>query len=873
MAQIETWFAQDINNAVKVHYIDGNVFSQDNEGNVVGVRVFDGTDPVTLSGTISANVIRGDGATVAVSGTVSGNEASVVLPQAAYAVPGLISIIIKETDGTQVTTLCAAIGNVYESTTSTVVDPGTIIPSVQALIEDIETAVASIPADYSDLWETLAPAFSTSAAYSVGQYVTYDGGLYKFTSAHAAGSWSSGDVVAANIGNDLSNVLSAFEEINTYDIPSEYHRVEYLESSGTQSILAISQSQKMTQDSRVVIKFAQTEAGINVSNYLFGSRKSTSENGFYVQISATGTVMQGYGTNISTTGKITDAEIHTIDCDKNKIYLDDVLLNTAESVTFTTPANGRVFAIRGNNSSSMYYGYYKVYEYKEYANGTLVSHLIPCVRVSDGVLGMYDLVGSRFPVNEGSGTFTSGAKYAFQPVFEKIEGIQSDINGIEDDINGISEDIEEIQSELGQSGKEYIKTESDRVADKVRNVQTGDSITFVAVSDLHYSVTDDSSAGVTKADSQAAVQDMHYAILEIAKQTHIDFYACFGDIVYQWQGHGANYNNGVKEIIACTKLLNGAFGNNMQIRIVGNHDPNCENTDGKEFTAYQLNSFVGIYNDILERESQYGAYGFHDFERQKVRLIVLNTSYYAQGDDIDNGQTRYGFGYLQAYRLCKMLDLSDKDDASEWQIVICSHVALDSTSHHDVCKHTAVINAYETGGTWSGSTYSYNFSGKNSAKIAMYLNGHAHKYSVRNLQNVDSNGNVLGTFDIADFYIPNVLPGREEESFDGETYTKTADSAESTSFQMITVDFTNKVLYAHHYGAGIDIILHYAPQAVTGSTTLTTSLTSPAWSSNDTSVSTVSDGTVTPVADGNTIVWAKSTTDNCIEAWNISVDV
>ena len=209
MAQIETWFAQDINNAVKVHYIDGNVFSQDNEGNVVGVRVFDGTDPVTLSGTISANVIRGDGATVAVSGTVSGNEASVVLPQAAYAVPGLISIIIKETDGTQVTTLCAAIGNVYESTTSTVVDPGTIIPSVQALIEDIETAVASIPADYSDLWETLAPAFSTSAAYSVGQYVTYDGGLYKFTSAHAAGSWSSGDVVAANIGNDLSNVLGA----------------------------------------------------------------------------------------------------------------------------------------------------------------------------------------------------------------------------------------------------------------------------------------------------------------------------------------------------------------------------------------------------------------------------------------------------------------------------------------------------------------------------------------------------------------------------------------------------------------------------------------------------------------------------------------
>lgn len=155
MARIETWFDQDLNNAVKVHYIDGNVFSQDNGGNVVGVNVFKGGTKATLSGSVSANVIRADGATVAVSGSLDGNKCYIILPQAAYAVPGAISIIIKLTQDGDVTTLCAVVANVYMSTTDSVVDPGTIIPSVETLIAAIEAAVESIPADYSTLWDAV----------------------------------------------------------------------------------------------------------------------------------------------------------------------------------------------------------------------------------------------------------------------------------------------------------------------------------------------------------------------------------------------------------------------------------------------------------------------------------------------------------------------------------------------------------------------------------------------------------------------------------------------------------------------------------------------------------------------------------------------
>lgn len=151
MAIIESWFNQDMKEAVKVRYLDGNVFSADSAGNLIGVNVFDGGSPASLSGTVSGSIIRADGVTVFATGSLSGEKASVVMPSAAYAVPGPISIVIKLTTGGAVITLCAVVANVYQSSTDAIVDPGTIIPSVQALIDAINQAVASIPPDYSEL--------------------------------------------------------------------------------------------------------------------------------------------------------------------------------------------------------------------------------------------------------------------------------------------------------------------------------------------------------------------------------------------------------------------------------------------------------------------------------------------------------------------------------------------------------------------------------------------------------------------------------------------------------------------------------------------------------------------------------------------------
>ena len=162
MAQIETWYRQDLTQPVQVHHLPGNVFSQDNQGNIIGVEVFEDGVPATLSGTVSANIVRSDGGTVAATGTLSGNKLSVALPAAAYAVPGIISIVLKLTTGAIVASMLAVVAVVYASSTDATVDPGTIIPSIQDLIAQIQAAVDSIPLDYSALWREVDESYNDS---------------------------------------------------------------------------------------------------------------------------------------------------------------------------------------------------------------------------------------------------------------------------------------------------------------------------------------------------------------------------------------------------------------------------------------------------------------------------------------------------------------------------------------------------------------------------------------------------------------------------------------------------------------------------------------------------------------------------------------
>lgn len=120
--------------------------------NRFGVKVFRNGEPVQLSGTCNGYFIRADGETVPVTnGVINGNVAYVTLTEECYAVKGIFSLAIKIASGGETVTMRIVDGMVSRTSTDAIVDPGTMLPSIEDLIAAIENAAESVPADYSDL--------------------------------------------------------------------------------------------------------------------------------------------------------------------------------------------------------------------------------------------------------------------------------------------------------------------------------------------------------------------------------------------------------------------------------------------------------------------------------------------------------------------------------------------------------------------------------------------------------------------------------------------------------------------------------------------------------------------------------------------------
>ena len=176
MAVFETWLRSDLKRPMRVVELSGNLFSADNGGNLIGVEVLDGGQAASLSGNVYGYVIRADGGTVLIDGTLSGNRASIVLPASAYVVIGQVSIVIK----VGAVTVGACVAQVYRTTTDTIVDPANVIPSISELLEAIDdceqatadansaATLANTKAGLADEKATLADQKATLANTAAG---------------------------------------------------------------------------------------------------------------------------------------------------------------------------------------------------------------------------------------------------------------------------------------------------------------------------------------------------------------------------------------------------------------------------------------------------------------------------------------------------------------------------------------------------------------------------------------------------------------------------------------------------------------------------------------------------------------------------------
>lgn len=235
---IEKRFSVDLDKPLNVQYGGGLMFTGDAGADTFEITLYKSGEAYAPGGSVALNCIRADGNTVTVTGSISGNVASATLTQACCAIPGPLSVVMQIISGGNTGAVFAAAYTVMPAQTGDPIDPGTMITDIDALIAQIDAAVDSIPADYSDLLAAIAPTFSTSTAYAEGDYVWYDGDLYKFTIAHSAGAWTGSDAAAAVFATDIADLKSAIGDLDDLETTDKSNLVAAINEAASGASVA-----------------------------------------------------------------------------------------------------------------------------------------------------------------------------------------------------------------------------------------------------------------------------------------------------------------------------------------------------------------------------------------------------------------------------------------------------------------------------------------------------------------------------------------------------------------------------------------------------------------------------------------------------------
>ena len=208
--------------------------------------------------------------------------------------------------------------------------------------------------------------------------------------------------------------------INERTLPKEYTELEYIETTGTHYIdTTIQPFNKYGHE--IIIDFEPTE--FYNYNQLFGSTYDA--DAFEGWVYSTGALAARYNSvRYGTDNTIVVNTRYIIDLIKNNTalfkYVNGESYGSGTCST-SSVSNANLTLFRSGTD----YSKIKVYNVKIYINEVLVSNLIPALRNSDEVIGMYDSITKTFFTNSGTGDF----KYKLKKVpsdYTRLEYVQSD---------------------------------------------------------------------------------------------------------------------------------------------------------------------------------------------------------------------------------------------------------------------------------------------------------------------------------------------------------------------------------------------------------------------------------------------------------------
>lgn len=192
------------------------------------------------------------------------------------------------------------------------------------------------------------------------------------------------------------------------NLPSGYKQLDYIESTGSQYI---NSGYKISSNhAKIVMDFQLTT--LPSDSYAFGSVYTSSPyNGFWLRWDnnkfggAAGNdgqflqVTSGYDTNRNDASYEANNGTATLTVNGSTV-------TRSYSGSLITNTNWYLFA--RNYDSSYLYAQIKLYAFELYDNGVKVRDYVPCIRISDNAIGLYDVVNATFTASATGTPFVAG---------------------------------------------------------------------------------------------------------------------------------------------------------------------------------------------------------------------------------------------------------------------------------------------------------------------------------------------------------------------------------------------------------------------------------------------------------------------------------
>lgn len=758
--------------------------SGDDLAHTIIVTAHRGKTEVDLAGIeVLAYINRADNATVLLTGTVENGKALIHLTESCYAINGRVWIVVKFSDGDTRSTVLWLEGNINRTSNGAVVDPEELIPSIDELlvqIKVIEDAVerAEAAADRAEnAGGTGGTGSGTPGADGFSPIATVtqtdDGAVITITDKTGT--------TTATIANGAPGPKGDSYTLTDADKTAIAQEAAGLLEENDPTVPAWAKaSTKPTYTAAEVGALPstytppnQTAAQVGADPVGTAASKVSTHN---ADEDAHPAIRQLISDLSGRLNALADSDDTTLDqlseivayIKSNKSLIDSITtgkVSTADIVNnLTSTATNKPLSA---------------------AQGKALKALIDAIVVPTKLSELAEDTTHRV-VTDAEKTAWN-AKSTFSGAYADLTGkptIPTKISQLENDAGYVSSIM-----------PDYIAEEAERVSAAVSAVRTSKSLVLLCASDIHTLMT----------NAQSVETTLHLAqgISEICKRIAVDGIAILGDSAF-----GSSTSTAEETKFAFAHLRENLAKGAHEIWIPGNHDHLGIGTDSDYLSADELYSYIGANTTdkaVTDYDNLHRMYGYVDYDKQRIRVIYLNTS-----DITDSYASDYGMTTVQAQWFADTLAAVP----SGWGAVVMSHHPLNGYISAYLGTLT-ILDAYkgkESGSvTVGGGTVTYDFTDAQGEFIC-HLHGHIHNYQVK----------WLGDNGILSVTIPNGYFWRNNEygtggntdwgdEVDGEqrVIDKTAGTAEDTAYTAVVIDRKGGKVYALRCGAGVDRVWDY----------------------------------------------------------------